>query len=163
MAQRHHVYRHDPIEEALCELRFEPSTEWDLTFPGCFYEQVKEEYPGKPRQQNVMEAGFQALTDTDSPTFQLRGTFGKVQFPSKDARKLVAVGPDILSVHVLRPYPSWEDFFPRIGKACEKYQEVAQPAGVRSISLRYINRVQIKADSVDLDDYFTTAPRIPSA
>jgi uncharacterized protein (TIGR04255 family) len=160
MAVRH-KYRNDPIAEALCEIHFDPSTEWDLTLPGRFYERVKDTYGGKPRQQGVMEAGFQVGAQANNPSLQLRGGFGKFLFPTEDDLRLVGIGPDVLSVHVLKPYPFWEDFYMRIQEAVQAYQELVEPRGVRSISIRYINRVMVEGTAVDLGDYFTTAPATP--
>ena len=127
--EERHIYRNDPIEEALCELRFESDKEWNLTFPGRFYEQIKDVYDGKPRQQNLMEAGFQTETQPEGTALQLKGSFAKVQFPTQDDKKLVAIGPDVLSIHVLAPYPNWEDFYPRIQRAFQEYLKVGASAG----------------------------------
>ena len=160
MVQRH-VYRNDPIEEALCELRFVPSTDWDLTLPGRFYERVKDEYDGKPRQQGAMEAGIETFPRSEGSAFQVKGRFARVQFPTKDEKKLVAIGPDVLSVHVLRPYPSWDDFRPRISRAYESYLGVVEPTSVRSISIRYINQVLLEGMPTNLCQFFTIAPQTP--
>jgi uncharacterized protein (TIGR04255 family) len=161
VAQRH-IYRHDPIVEALCEFRFVASDdEWDVTLPGRFYEKVKAEYHGKPRQHSVGEAEFQAITQPEGSALPFKGSFTKVLFPTQDDQRLVAVGKNVLSIHVLDPYPNWEDFYPRIQRAFQSYREVSKPTGVRTITIRYINRVLIKATSFDLNEYFTIAPKPP--
>lgn len=162
MAERR-KYRNDPIEEALCEIRFERGNEWDLTLPGRFYELIKDTYDGKPRQQNVMEAGFQTVAQTEGPALEVKGSFAKVQFPTQDGRRLLAIGPDVLSTHVLSPYPYWEDFHRRIEEAYQSYLKLVEPVAVRTISIRYINRVLIEASTdIDLDEYFGIAPQPPS-
>ena len=155
-------YRNPPIEEALCEFRFAPSQDWDPTVPGRFHEKIRKRYPAKPREQRVVEAGFQVSAQSAESAMQLKQGLAKVQFPTDDGRRLVAVGPDIMSVHVLRPYPGWrEDFRPRIEQALQAYNETTAPKGVKQIGLRYINQVVIAADTIALDDYFTTPPRTP--
>jgi uncharacterized protein (TIGR04255 family) len=155
-------YRNPPIEEALCEFRFAPSQEWDPTVSGHFHEKIRETYPAKPREQRVVEAGFQVSAQSAESAMQLKQGLAKVQFPTDDGRHLVAVGPDIMSVHVLKPYPGWhEDFRPRIEQALQAYNETTAPKGVKQIGLRYINQIIIAADTIALDDYFTTPPRTP--
>ena len=155
-------YRNPPIEEALCELRFAPSSEWDVTVIGRFRERIKALYPGKPREQQLMEAGFQVGPQRTDSFMSLRQGLARVHFPTDDGRRLVAVGHDVMSVHVLRPYPGWdEDFRQRIAEALEAYSDITAPAGVQQISLRYVNRVVIQQAAIALDDYFTAPPHIP--
>ena len=115
MARRQ--YKNPPIEEAVCEIRFAAGAEWNLTFPSRFYERIKDQYPGKPRQQALMEAQLQAAPRVENPMFQLRQESAKLLFPNADERRLVGIGPNVLSVHVLRPYTGWEDFRSRIEEA----------------------------------------------
>lgn len=154
-------YKNPPIEEALCEIRFVPGSEWDLTMPGRFYEEVRGQYDGKPRQQAIMEAQLQAAPRVEDPMFQLRQESSKILFPDAEERRLVGIGPNILSVHVLRPYPGWEDFRSRIDEACRAYRSIGNPKAVQRIGLRYINRVVVKGTSIELDDYFTVSPEPP--
>jgi uncharacterized protein (TIGR04255 family) len=160
MARR--KYRNPPIEEALCEFRFAPSQDWDPTVPGRFHERIRERYPAKPREQRVVEAGFQVSAQSTDSAMQLKHGLAKAQFPTADGKRLVAVGPDVMSVHVLKPYPGWhEDFRARIEQALQAYNETTVPKGITQIGLRYINQVVIPADTIELDDYFTTPPRTP--
>jgi len=159
MARRQ--YKNPPIEEAVCEIRFAAGPEWDLTFPSRFYESIKDQYPGKPRQQALMEAQLQAAPRVENPMFQLRQESAKLLFPDADERRLVGIGPNVLSVHVLRPYTGWEDFRSRIEEAYVAYRKAADPKAVTRIAVRYINRIVIEGTSAELDDYFTVSPQLP--
>lgn len=155
-------YRNPPIEEAVCEFRFAPGPEWNLTVPGRFYEKVKGSYAGKPRQQNLVEAEFQINPQPENPAITVKQGFTKIQFPNTDDQRLVAVGPDTLSVHILRPYLGWEEFEIRIKEALQAYQDIAEPVGVRRIALRYIDRIVIPAvEAIALEEYFTAPPQTP--
>lgn len=157
-------YRNPPIEEAICEFRFVPSQEWDPTVPGRFYEKIRETYSAKPREQRVVEAGFQVSRQSVDSSMRLKQGVAKVQFPTEDGKRLVAIGPDVMSVHVLRPYPGWEeDFRSRITQALQAYEDVTAPKGVRQIGLRYINQIVLEGDSISLDEYFTSPPRTPDS
>lgn len=156
-------YKNPPIEEALVEFRFEPSQEWDLTMPGRLHGELRDAYPGKPRQQNVVQASLVAQQD-QAPNFAVREGLGKVQLVTDDASRLVAIGPDVLSVHMLRPYQrdeegsGWDEFRPRIVEALSSYWDVAEPSGVKRIGLRYINKVVIPESSVEVARYLKAAP-----
>jgi uncharacterized protein (TIGR04255 family) len=161
-------YRNPPIEEALCEVRFVPDPNWNVTLIGALRERLKDSYPGQPLEQVTLELGMEVDTGRELsprppyPALSLTHGLSKVQLPTESGDRLVAIGRDVLSVHVLRPYAGWEDFRPRIEQALEAYAEVIPPAGIMRIGLRYINRVRITASTVHLDEYFTEPPRIPS-
>jgi uncharacterized protein (TIGR04255 family) len=156
-------YRNPPIEEALVEFRFEPSQEWDLTMPGRLHGELREAYPGKPRQQNVVQASLVAQQG-QAPNFAVREGLGKVQLVTEDASRLVAIGPDVLSVHMLRPYQrddevsGWDEFRPRIVAALTGYWNVAEPSGVQRIGLRYINKLVVPESSFEVARYLRAAP-----
>lgn len=155
-------YTNPPIEEAVCEFRFAPGQAWNLTVPGLFYEKIRDDYPGEPRQQNLIAAELLAGPMPANAELTLRQGITKLLFESADTKKLVGVGPDILSIHSLRPYQGWEEFKKRIDKAFQVYLEVAKPIGVTRIALRYINRIVIASNQeVELSDYFTVYPQLP--
>lgn len=155
-------YRNPPIEEAVCEFRFVPGPTWNLTVPGLFYEKVRDSYPGEPQQQNLIAAEVQASPQPSNPEITVKQGINKLLFPSIDSKQLIGVGPDVLSIHILRPYRGWDEFRQRIDEALKAYREVAKPIGVRRIALRYINRIVIPTNqSVDLSEYFTISPQVP--
>lgn len=158
-------YLRPPIEEALCEIRFAPGDEWDPTFPGFVYTSLKADYPAKPRAQGLLEAGLRLPDEggAGGPSLHFRQEPYRVQFRSSDEKRIVAVGPDVLSAHLLRPYTSWENFKNQIDHAIDAYVSIAKPNGVTRIGIRYINRIVIDAEAVELDDYFTSPPDPPAA
>lgn len=157
-----HKYNNPPIEEALCEFRFAPGPAWNLTVPGLFYEKIKDAYPGEPQQQNLIQAEVQIGQVPANSEVALRQGMTKLLFQSADAKKLVGVGYDLLSIHSLRPYEGWESFGPRINESFQAYLEVAKPVGVTRIALRYINRIAISANqAIQLNEYFTIYPQLP--
>jgi uncharacterized protein (TIGR04255 family) len=156
-------YKNPPIEEALIEFRFVPSQEWDLTMPGRLHMELRGAYPGKPRQQNLVQAALVAQPGL-GPNVQVREGLAKVQLVTEDGTRLVAIGPDVLSVHVLRPYQrdsgasGWDEFRPRIVEALSRYWGVAEPRGVARVGLRYINKITIPEATVDVTRYLRAAP-----
>ena len=129
-------YRNPPIEEALCEFRFKPSREWDLTIPGKLHTKLGSDYTGKPRQQRVVDVGFE-MKHGDVSGLRSRDELARVQLVTENERRIVGVGPDVLSVHMLRPYQDvtdplysgWQEFRSRIENALTAYWTVANPEG----------------------------------
>ena len=157
-------YENPPIEEALCEFRFEPGRDWDLTIPGKLQAELGSEYTGKPQQGKVVEVELDTQKG-GSPNLRYREGFAKVQLVTKDGKRMVGVGQDVLSIHMLRPYqnPSnpkasgWDEFKPRILTALEAYQKVSEPVGVRRIGIRYINKIVVPGKNVKVEKYLKCA------
>lgn len=154
-------YRNPPIEEALVEFRFTPGQDWDLTIPGKLHEKVKATYPGKPRQQRLLQALVRAEIG-QPPGMSVEEGIGRVQLVDADAHRLLSLGPDALSVNVLRPYDGWEVFKPRIHAALRAYAEVSGVEKISRIGVRYINKVVVPEPNVDPSKYFLCAPPVPA-
>lgn len=156
-------YKQAPIEEALVEFRFKPAPGgWDWTIPGKLHahEAIRDVYPGKPRTQQVMQNTFQMVGG--QPAFNFQQGIGGVHLVDNDAKRLIALAPDVVSVHVLRPYEGWKLFRPRVETVLNAYHFVAKPEAVIRIGLRYVNQIVIPAAQLRLADYFTAPPQAPA-
>lgn len=162
-------YRNPPIEEALCELYFDPSEEWELTIPGKLHTALRNEYSGKPRHQNVVQVGL-TVQDGKPAAFQHEEGLRRVLLVTEDGTRMVGIGPDVVSVHMLRPYQGtaspteggWEEFRERIQQTLDAYWKVTEPNGVKRIGIRYVNRIDIPQESVNVEDYLKcTLPVVP--
>ena len=151
-------YKNPPIEEALVEFRFvqEQTQEWDLTIPGKLHQHpsIKNTYPGKPRQQRITQATLhpgQPATVHE----ELR-----VQLVDQDAKRLISLGPGVLSINALRPYEGWERFRPRIGDALTAYADVAEAKDIVRIGVRYFNNIVIPSATklMNISTYFKISP-----
>ena len=151
-------YKNAPIIEAVCELRFEPDSPWDLVMPGLVYEQVKDAFP---KRRQVKTVGLSILAGPDSIEQRVQPV-DRMQFLSEDESVLVQVGPNLLSVNHLKPYPSWQEFLPSIRKAVGAYCDVVNPTTIHRIGLRYINRIEIPSPRIELKDYFEFYPFVGS-
>lgn len=150
------VYARPPLVEALCQFQFEPGQEWDIAIPGLFYNEVKLEFPER-HQQRALEVLF------DQGTGQAKqSSAARIQFRRSDGTALVQIGPDLLIVNVLYPYPGWETFRGIVLTSFESYCSVAQPVGLKAMSLRYINRIRLPSPSVEIEDYLRFSPSVPS-
>lgn len=152
------IYKNPPIEQAICEFRFEPGMEWNLIIPGKFHIALNEAYP-KTRQQTVVEFGLEVR---DGKPFELRHGegLGNVQLVNENDNRTVDVGVDFLSISMMRPYQSpdnpksgWDEFKHRIKEALHEYWGVAQPMGVKRIGVRYINRIIVPDKTANVTEY----------
>lgn len=143
-------YNNPPIMEALCEFQFVPSQPWDMTIPGLLYEKISGEFPVKKPQMGF-GIGFQPKEGGIEQRVEMSQ---RMQFFSSDKSALVQVGPDLLTVNHLKPYPTWELFKPLILKNLEIYQAITKPKGFKRIGLRYINKIEFDEHPIELTEYF---------
>lgn len=154
-------YRNPPLIEALCEIHFEQTSPWDFAIPGMVYDKVRGTFPNR-NQAIQITLGISASPEI---TGHQLGAMPLTQFLSEDGKSLVQVGPHLLAVNHLKPYTSWLQFLPLIELAYNAYRDVASPQGIHRIGLRYINRIEIESQSMNLGDYFEfrpfVGPKIP--
>jgi uncharacterized protein (TIGR04255 family) len=62
----------------------------------------------------------------------------------------------------LHPYPHFEEWEPEVYRALKVYRELTQPKTVARLGLRYINQVVIPGEHIQMEDYFTIYPELPS-
>lgn len=152
-------YRKPPIVEAVCEFRFRSTREWDWTIPGLIYDRIKSEFPEK-RQQKSFEV---SIAPVEGKITEVGGGLSKMQFLRSDGSAMVQLGPDLLAINVYPPYPQWENFEALINNHLALYAGIAEPAGVKRIGLRYINKITFQEPTIEMTDYFELYPRLPRA
>lgn len=149
-------YKNPPLSEAVCEFQFGQDSPWDLTIPGLVYERVRETFPVRTQVARVM----MGISANQGEIGQQIGTTPIMRFSSEDEKLIMQVGIHLLSINHLRPYSSWEQFFPLIMKSFETYREVANPKSIHRIGLRYVNTIEISGPAINLEDYFEFRPYI---
>ena len=152
-------YKNPPVVEALCEIFFTGS-KWDGTIPGMFFDKIKADYPIK---KELKQIGFGLSISPEAQQLTPMGGSTRIQFLKSDGSQLVQIEKDLIVINQLRPYPRFEDWNPVIDKMLKLYCELAQPAGIRQLGIRYINRIVIPAHAFKMEDYFKLYPEIPGS
>lgn len=156
MAKR---YTNCPIREALCEFQFEQDSSWDLAMPGLIFEQIREQFPKK---RQVKAPDMQICVGAQRVTPEVPILMDRIQFLQEDEKALLQVGPRLLAVNVLSPYPGWDSFRPMILDALKVYRRVVDPAKLHRVVLRYINVIKTTEARIDLQEYFNFYPYLGS-
>ena len=74
---------------------------------------------------------------------------------------MVQVGPGLVVLNQLRPYPHFEEWSPVFLEMVDHYRQIVGPASVARLGLRYINRIVIPEQPVWMEDYFRLYPFLP--
>ena len=151
-------YRASPLVEALCEFGFAPGAEWAPSVDVGLEDAFKSPYPQKKAlttihtQVSVNEQGVQQGV--------LQGQ--RIQFIRDDGSAMVQIAPNTLTINQLTPYNGWDSFRPTILQGLKKYRRVTAPSGILRVHLRYINRIELQGNMVELDDWFEFSFRQPA-
>jgi uncharacterized protein (TIGR04255 family) len=157
MAKRR-CYENPPLVEALCQFQFAPGSEWDMAIPGLLYRRVREQFPERRQQKAIQWVVSPAAGEVETTS-----TSDRMQFRSQDGKSLIQVGPDLLVVNALKPYPGWDAFRSMVLSTLTYYREEARPAGIKSLTLRYINRLIFPPTPVQIEDFMHFYPNVPTA
>lgn len=146
-------YENSPIQEAICEFYFDESASWDSTYPGLIYSEVKDAFPEK-RSTTAHGIGIEA--EASGPRVHSEE---RTRFFREDEQALIQIGDQFLSANRLAPYESWEEFLEIIQTGYSSYREVVEPTGLERMNLRYVNRIQIEEEELELSKYFNLGLR----
>lgn len=147
-------YKNPPVVEAVCEFRLTQDTAWDMTVPGLIYERLRDEFP--EREQRVVSE--MELTQGAEGIQQHIRTSERVVLSTKDKRMLIQLGARLLVINVLKPYPSWQEYKPRVQKAWNSLLATVEVRGVERVGLRYINLIKASSSDAKLSDFFQFYP-----
>lgn len=151
------TFRNPPIEEALLDVRTLLPANINLEKLEKFQEGIRDRYPTK-QQRIEVQGSFQL--NAGRPPEMGPSSLKQVGylFLSSDSNKVVQARLDGFSFSKLRPYESWQSLHEEARSLWNHFIKVAEPKMVTRVSLRYINKIEIKLPINDLDDYLITHP-----
>lgn len=145
-----------PIVEAVIHWQARPTVELDRTrFVGALKERLGD-YPfSKELRTYALEAAVNAgsLTAKTQPE-----QWAGVRLESTDRRYVAQFRRDGLAVSRLHPYEDWKRFSSEALRLWDVYIELAAPADIARLGVRFINRVG-PVDPASLEDWLQYSPR----
>lgn len=120
-------------------------------------------YP-KFQPQYWQEFMFETPTDGDAKVTNNSRGVQAFQFLQEDSKQLVQLRTQGYSFNRLAPYESLDHYLPEMERTWRLFVEIAQPVKVRTIRLRYINRIllPLEAGRVDFKAYLIHGPSLPT-
>jgi uncharacterized protein (TIGR04255 family) len=100
---------------------------------------------GQPTSQTVQDLGWKG-----------------VRFRSSDGKHIAQFNRDGFVFSRLEPYTDWEQLSSEGLRLWNVFRELAQPALIRRIGVRFINRIQLPATELHFEDYITSSPLPPA-
>lgn len=148
-------YKRPPIVEAIVEVRI--GNPIAMATVERLRDKLIGSYPLPP--QSIITANFE-LGEVSSRVIQheLQG----YKLTAADGAGLVTIGPHIIGTSRLAPYEGWKSF---IETARENWGIWKRHVGwqkIVRIGVRYINRIDIPAEAINIDDYLTFSIKGPA-
>lgn len=150
-------YTHAPIQEAIIDIRIDPSASRSLDDLECLHQQMKGTYPERRDLivgllSGTLEAG--QLTATSK-----QDTTGFI-FTNLEKTKVVQCRLNGFSFSQLAPYETWDRFRDEARKNWILYRTAMGSTPVIHVALRYINQINIPIPFRDFSDYIRTYPEV---
>lgn len=150
-------YPNAPITEAIIDLRVTPAEAVDRARLKLNDDGVLPDYP---KQEELVEAVGQMAVGPRGGSASVQQTPIGWKFSSTDQKQIVQSRVNGFTFSRLAPYESWEPFRNEARRLWDVYRDKLNPQEVVRIAVRYINRIDLPGDSVDLKEYFRTSPEI---
>lgn len=152
-------YKNPSITEVVCEFRFELENTFDQKAVDLFFDEIKEKFPKKKKGQ-FYQAEFKIDAKEKKQELSSKIVREFNQFFSDDEKTLIQLDKGRLSIHKLKPYNSWQEFYPLINLVFDSYIKNIKIKSVQRIGLRYINNFEIPLSIFDIEQYFNLRPII---
>ncbi len=147
-----------PIVEAALEVRVVPITKWD---ENALTHELKSRLTDYPNAEPLRLAKFEVKRDRPAePRVEDFGCVG-LKLPSANKLHIAQFNKESFVFSRLRPYEDWDQFRGEALRLWKVYCELLNPCQITRIGLRFINRIAIRGDSVQLGDYYRYPPTSP--
>jgi uncharacterized protein (TIGR04255 family) len=154
------VYDRAPIIEAVIDIQVKLSS---LPAIAVFESIASALQPSFPVHVDANQVSINLTVDAaGQPTTSAQhlGTGKRLTNAAND--RVLLVQPRGMSLSHLAPYSEWKKFRAEGVAAWREYVETVRPIAVTRLALRYINRIYVPEQTLQLEDYFNLYPATPS-
>lgn len=149
-----------PVAEAALEMRTRADDAWlEETMTAELRRQLTDYPAQKPRK--AFAGAFQFRSDGESTQSVKDLGWCGIVATDEDGKQIACFERDRFLFSRLEPYSCWDDFLAEAHRLWELHCHLAHPAELQRIGLRFINRMRISGERLQLEDYLTIAPKEP--
>src|SRR4051812_17317805 len=158
MPEQRHL-RNAPITEALIDFRVKARSDFEPKEFAALIEPLKSRFP-TAQEQRTGQLNIKLSPKGATQEVEFLGPQGYF-FSSADGKLIAQFRVDGFTLNRLKPYTSWEEFFPQAMDLWSRYGPIARPLTVTRIALRYLNHIVLPVGSFVTTDVLSASPRIP--
>jgi uncharacterized protein (TIGR04255 family) len=151
-----------PIQEALIDIRVAMPPDFQVAALKNFGKGLEQRFPEAQEQHRVAH-GFQFSPVGEPQVIAPTRTLDGYRFISKAGGKIVQAQREGFTFNKLRPYTRWDEFSGEANELWQRYIEIAKPQTVHRLAVRYINRIELPQELLDMRELCILFPDIPDA
>lgn len=139
------IYRNNPLEDVVCQLRFQPILRIDTDVPAKFQESIRSNYPNFNEESEVVigipsEASQHLPADIVGQAIKSMG-IKNYSFSSDDGLWKVNLTRTFLALST-KQYKKWEEFVANLQEPFEALMAIYSPGSFSRVGLRYIDIIK---------------------
>lgn len=151
---------HAPAVEAAVEFRVGMAGPVPESAYATFRDGLVAQYPSAQNIRFVMPSvHIESATEIRT---EVANSLVGIRLVTADRKVIVQAKSDGLTVSRLSPYGTWEELIGLVQDLWSRYVQVFKPVAVVRLGARYINRIPLGAEPVDLDTIMTAGPKVPA-
>lgn len=149
------IYKQNPLDRVICQLRFPTILRIDSDAPIYFQEAMREHYPFYEEKVTVPAQAISGITGVSAENFtKLLQPKKAYEFSSENKKWVVSLTKDFLAL-TSRDYVRWEEFKLHLEKAVSALIEFYSPNFYSRVGLRYQNVICRSALGLDEEKWNT--------
>jgi uncharacterized protein (TIGR04255 family) len=155
------IYRKNPLEQVICQLRFPPILRIDAEVPAAFQDKIRNDYPLlNQRSETAVQLPKEIIREIPPDVINafFASTNRAYDFISEDKLWVVSLTRDFLAL-ATHKYVRWEEFRNHLEKSFQALITEYSPSFFSRIGLRYqnlINRKKLGLGNVPWADLLNT-------
>ncbi|MGB8225979.1 MAG: TIGR04255 family protein [Sedimentisphaerales bacterium] len=144
-----------PIVEAVIAINVIPSVKWNET---SLQNELKKRIPDFPKVEPLRYKRYQLpMGEQNNPIIEDLGCVG-FKVHSIDNLHIAQFNKDAFVFSRLKPYEDWGQLSGKALRLLAIYRDLLKPTEVTRIGLRFINRIAVKQEKIELSDYYKYPP-----
>ncbi len=152
-----------PIQEALIDIRVATPPDFQVDSLKLFIKGLEQRFP-ETKERVELSQSFQIPQAGESKAaIATTKTIDGYFYTSKSEGKTVQAQRGGFTFNKLRPYSRWEEFSGEARDLWQRYVEIVKPQFVQRIAVRYINRIELPVDLLDLREMCILFPDVPES
>lgn len=130
------IYKHNPLIEVVCQLRFPPILKISHQEPVEFQDEIRSQYPLFEVTQPPIPSEFIKLSQQAGLSLPNQLSYSSYSFKSEDQEWQISLTKDFISIST-SAYERYEEFKQRLKRVVDIFERIYQPSFYTRTGLRY--------------------------
>jgi uncharacterized protein (TIGR04255 family) len=153
-------YSRSPIVEARIDIKVQHSPEMEVANLIQMATAIESEYDIREQLGNLQGNITVDSANNTLLSSSISNNPVGYSFASNNKQSAIQARLNGFTFSHFMPYPGWDIFRETAFNIWNIYRQVTNPIRIASLAVRYVNRIDIPSEKVELKDYFRTVPEI---